>query len=108
MAYRMVYLRINSRGYSSGWASDAERDAFKTESCRLFQDMGWTLQEGRNGTSDTVTQGRQDLYLHPTSFNGVLDENNIQSLQEHLLTAQIFRCYAVDCYEEYQDLSDGE
>lgn len=37
-----------------------------------------------------------------------MDENNIQTLQEHLLTAQTFRCYAVDCYEEYADLSDEE
>ena len=93
MAYRMIYLRINSRGYSSGWTSDAERDAFKLESRRLFQDMGWALREGRNGTCDTVTQGQQDLYLHPASFSGVLDEDSIPSLQEHLLTAQTFRCY---------------
>ncbi|MDE7220452.1 MAG: hypothetical protein K2O45_12665 [Oscillospiraceae bacterium] len=108
MAYRMVYLCINSRGYSSGWASDTERDAFKSESRRLFQDMEWTLHEGRNGTSDTVTQDRQDLYLHPTSFSGVMDENNIEPLQEHLLTVQTFRRYAVDCYEEYTNLSDEE
>ena len=99
MAYRMIYLRINSRGYSSGWVSAAERDAFKSESRRLFQDMGWTLREGRSGTCDTVTQGHQDLYLHPTSFSGVLDEDSIPFLQEHLLTAQTFRCYAVDYYE---------
>lgn len=55
MAYRMVYLRINSRGYSSGWVSDTERDAFKSESRRIFQNMGWTLHEGTNGTSDTDT-----------------------------------------------------
>ena len=108
MAYRMIYLRINSRGYSSGWVSAAERDAFKSESRRLFQDMGWTLREGRNGTCDTVTQGHQDLYLHPTSFSGVLDEDSIPFLQEQLLTAQTFRCYAVDYYEEYRDLSDEE
>lgn len=108
MAYRMIYLRINSYGYCSDWVSDAERDAFKSESRRLFKNMGWTLQEGRNGTSDTVTRDRQDLYLHPTSFSGVLDENNIQSLKEQLLTAQAFQCYAVDYYEEYQELSDEE
>lgn len=108
MAYRMTYLRINSRGYSSGWANDAERDAFKSESRRLFQDMGWTLCEGRNGRCDTVTQGYQDLYLHPISFSGVLDEASIPYLRKHLLTAQNFRCYAVDYYEEYRDLCDEE
>lgn len=46
--------------------------------------------------------------MHPTSFSGVMDENNIQQLQEHLLTAQTFQCYAVDYYEEYADLNDEE
>ena len=53
-----------------------------------------------------MTKGQQDLYLHPSSFSGVLDEDNIQSLQEQLSKAQAFRCYHVDCYEEYRDLSD--
>ena len=53
-----------------------------------------------------MAKDRQDLYLHPSSFSGVLDEDNIQSLQEQLSKAQAFRCYHVDCYEEYRDLSD--
>ena len=69
VAYRMIYLRVNSRGYSSGWANDAERDAFKSESRCIFQDMGWTLCEGKNGTCDTVTKGHQNLYLYPGSFS---------------------------------------
>ena len=68
--------------------------------------MGWTPTLGHNGCCDTVTKGQQDLYLHPSSFSGVLDEDNIQSLQEQLSKAQAFRCYHVDCYEEYRDLSD--
>ena len=33
-------------------------------------------------------------------------EANVQPLQEQLSKAQTFRCYHVDRYEEYQDLSD--
>ncbi|NBI68943.1 hypothetical protein D1646_19580 [Pseudoflavonifractor sp. 60] len=44
--------------------------------------------------------------MHPTSFSGVMNEANIQSLQEQLSKAQTFQCYAYDCHEEYQDLSD--
>ena len=108
MAYRMVYLRIRSSGYSFGWTSDTEQAAFKEESRRIFQELGWTLTPGSNGVCDTVTKGHQDLYLHPLSFSGVLDEANIQPLQEQLLKAQTFNCYHCDCYEEYLDMSDEE
>ena len=57
---------------------------------------------------DTVIKDRQDLYLHPTSFSGAMDEANIQPLQEQLSKGKTFQCYAVDCYEEYADLSDEE
>ena len=108
MAYRMVYLRIRSGGYNFGWASDADQAAFKEESRRLFQGLGWTLHAGGNGVCDTVTKGHQNLYLHPTSFSGVLDEANIQPLLEQLSKAQTFQCYHFDCYEEYVDWSDEE
>ena len=114
MAYRMVYLRIRCNCYNSGygkdsgWVSDTAQAAFKEESRRIFQELGWTLHVGYNGVCDTVTKGHQDLYLHPTSFSGVMDEADIQPLQERLSKAQTFQCYHVDCYEEYQDLSDEE
>ncbi len=53
-----------------------------------------------------MTKDRQDLYLHPSSFSGVIDEANIEALQEHLVQARTFHCYHVDHYEEYQNLSD--
>ena len=61
---------------------------------------------GCNRGCDTVAKDRQDLYLHSDSFSGVMDEANIRPLQEHLSKAKTFRFYQVDCYEEYQDLSD--
>jgi len=114
MAYRKVYFRIQiysynyGYGHDAGWSSEADAAAFQEESRRLFQELGWTLHAGGDGTCDTVTKDRQDLYLHPTSFSGVMDEANIQPLQEELSKTQTFRCYAVDCYEEYMDMSDEE
>ena len=108
IAYRQVYFRIHTKGYSSGWSSDADRSAFKKENRRLFQELRWTIKLGHNGGCDVVTKDRQDLYLHPTSFSGVMDEDNVQPLQKQLLSAQAFRCYHIDRYEEYQDLSGGE
>ncbi len=114
MAYRKVYFRIHAYNYNygyghdSGWSSDADAAAFEEESRRLFQELGWTLHAGGHGTGDTVTKDRQDLYLHPTSFSGVMDEANIQPLQEEMSQARTVRCYAVDCYEEYANMSDEE
>lgn len=110
MAYRKVYFRIqiHTYGYGSGWSSEADKAAFDSECRDLFQQLGWTLHPGSNGVCDTVTKDRQDLYLHPFNFSGVMDEANIQPLQEQLSKGKTFRCYAVDCYEEYADLSDEE
>lgn len=108
MAYRMTYLRIQCRGYDPRASGDTDLTAFKSESRRLFRELGWMVHEGENGVCDMVTKGRQDLYLHPANFRGVLEEANIPLLQEQLSGAQTFQCYAVDCYEEYLDLSDGE
>ena len=72
MAYRMVYLRVRCNGCDPGASGGADLTAFKAESRRLFQDLVWTLREGRSGVCDTVTKDRQDLYLHPASFSGVL------------------------------------
>ena len=92
MAYRRVYLRVRSSGYNFGWTGDAEQAAFKEESRRLFQELGWTLHAGHSGVCDTVTKGNQDIYLHPLSFSGVMDEANIQLLQELLSKANTFQC----------------
>ena len=108
MAYRMVYLRIRSGGYNFGWSNDGDQAAFKEESRRLFQELGWTLHADHNGVCDTVTKDNQDLYLHPLSFSGVLDEANIQPLLDQLSKAQTFQCYHLDRYEEYLDMSDEE
>ena len=76
MAYRKVYFRIQTYayGYDSGWSSEADEAAFDNECCGLFQQLGWTLHPGSNGGCDTVTKDRQDLYLHPFKFSGVMDE----------------------------------
>ena len=84
MAYQEVYFHIQTYayGYDSGWSSEADEAAFDNECRSLFQQLGWTLHPGSNGVCDTAAKDRQDLYLHPTSFSGVMDEANIQPLQE--------------------------
>ena len=84
MAYRMVYLRIRCNGNDPSASGSTDLTTFKEESRRLFQEMGWTVHEGRGGVCDTVTKDRQDLYLHPSSFSGVLEEANISLLREQI------------------------
>lgn len=108
MSYRMVYFRISSSGYTSGWSSDQEKNAFREESRRMFKELGWDVHKEKMGGIDKAVRNPQELYLHPDCFSGVVDEAGIQSLQEHLAKAQTFRCYAVDQCEEYADMSDAE
>jgi len=108
MPHRMTYLRIHCNNYVRDWFSDEDRVAFKAESRQMFQVLGWTIHEGKSGVCDTVTKDRQDLYLHPTSFSGVMDEDEVPAILEHLSTAKTFHCYHVDYYEEYTDMSDEE
>ncbi len=37
-----------------------------------------------------------------------MEDTAVPLLQEHLSKTQTFQCYAVDCYEEYLELSDEE
>ena len=76
MAYRQVYFRIRTDCYSSGWTSDADRAAFKEESRRLFQELGWTATLGYNGGCDTVTMGQQDVELFPGKVSTIVLENH--------------------------------
>ena len=104
MPHQMTYLHISCNGYDRNWLSNKERNAFKAESRRIFQTLGWTIHRGTNGVCDTVTKDQQDLYLHPTSFSGVVEVAEVPSLVEHFSTAKTFRCYHVDYYEEYTDI----
>ena len=108
MAYREVCFRIRTEAYVSERSSDADKAAFREESRRLFQELGWTLEPGCNGVCDTVTKGQQDLYLHPSVFSGVMEETNIPPLQEQLSKARTFHSFGFDCHEEYRNLSDEE
>ena len=108
MSYRNVYFRIKSRyHFDCGWLCESDKLAFKSETRLLFQQGGWSVEEGNSsGCGDTVTMGMQDLYLHPMNFDGVVKEESIAAISALLAKAQTFSCYAVDLYEEYLDLSD--
>lgn len=111
MEYREVYFRIRSSyRYDSGWPDKSAEHAFRDETRNLFQSAGWELYPARedSNSSDTVTKGQQDLYLHPMNFSGVIRTDEIPRLRALLERAQTFQCQGVDCYERYWDLSDEE
>ena len=109
MEYRKVYFRIRSRyQFNSGWICERDAARFREESRQLFQNAGWQLHPGRSSISDTVTKGLQELYLHPMNFSGVIQLDEISGIQEFLKKADSFRCYGVDYYERYWNLTDEE
>ena len=109
MEYRKVYFRIRSRyQFNSGWTCERDAAGFREESRHLFQNAGWQLHPGRSSISDTVTKGLQELYLHPMNFSGVIQLDEISGIQEFLKKADSFRCYGVDYYERYWNLTDEE
>lgn len=109
MGYRQVYFRIKS-GYEAygGWADDHAAEQFRDETRSLFGEAGWTLHPGGNGVCDTVTKEKQELYLHPMNFSGIIQEESVPELEALMCGAQSFQCYATDRYEEYLDMSDDE
>ena len=109
MEYRKVYFRIRSRyQFDSGWPAETDAAKFHEERRSLFQSAGWDLQPGGDSTSDTVTKGWQELYLHPMNFSGIIEMDEIPAIQELLKDAKSFCCYGFDCYERYWDITDEE
>jgi len=105
--YIKVYYRIECPAYCpySGYLSSEKKDAFQKESSQLFLDDGWTLVPHTIfGAADTVTRGKEELYLHPQEFSGVVLEENIEAIHSLLMTAQTFSCYRVDFYKIYVDM----
>lgn len=110
MEYQSTYFRIRSRyQFDSGWPDEGAERAFREESRALFQSAGWELHPARadSGSSDTVTKGQQELYLHPMNFSGVIQTDEIPRLQALLEGAHTFQCQGVDCYERYWDFTDA-
>ena len=110
MGYRKVYFRIESL-YSNGqnWPDSYAKQAFREETHNLFCSDGWTIQPGTiSGACDTAVKEEQDLYLHPTSFSGVILEEGISHLKALFSQAITFQCYHIDRYEEFMDLCDAE
>lgn len=109
MAYREIEISIRS-AYSQGWPDDAARLAFRAEMRKLFRNAGWQVEEMPldSGHCDTVRNGKDALYLHPTVFSGVMQEDHIPALQRLLDEANTVRTLGTRLYRECFDLTDEE
>ncbi len=109
MTYREIGISIRS-AYSQGWPDDASRLAFRTETRKLFRDAGWQVEEMPldSGHCDTVRNGKDALYLHPTVLSGVMQEDHIPELQQLCPCAATFRVLGIDLHMECFELTDEE
>ena len=117
MTYWEIGISIRS-AYSQGWPDDASRLAFRTETRKLFRDAGWQVEELPldSGHCDMVRNGKDALYLHPTVFSGVMQEDHIPALQQLLDGANTFQPLGARLYrkcfdltaEEYRHLLEGQ
>ena len=109
MTYREIGISIRS-AYSQGWPDDASRLAFRTETRKLFRDAGWQVEEMPldSGHCDTVRNGKDALYLHPTVLSGVMQEDHFPELQQLLSSAATFRVLGIDLHMECFELTDEE
>ena len=61
-----------------------------------------------SGHCDTVRNGKDALYLHPTVLRGVLQDDHIPELQQLLSSAATFRVLGIDLHMECFELTDEE
>lgn len=106
--YQKIYFYIDSDyQYSRGFSSDAADLLFHTEVKSIFESIGWRVEPGRlSGSSPSAFKGKQELYLHPMSFSGVILSEDIPEIEGALRTTKTFRLRNVGRFEQYEDMSD--
>lgn len=112
--YKRVYFRINTpsyykRKYGIGFENQEAKDYFNSHATELFLSDGWEVKEKRtSGGCSEVIKDKQELYLHPQSFSGVVSEENIKYIEQLLSDSSLFKFEKTDIFKEVFDLSDDE
>lgn len=108
MKYFNTYFRVNTIGYDFNKGFDPEdRERFKNEVIDIFTKNGWgTKKEKYNHGCTTMIKGSQSLYMHPQSFSGIVEENDIPLIKNFVKDAKTFEFYRTDVYEEIHDMDD--
>lgn len=114
MKYKRVYFRINTPSYYKnshgvGFENQQAGEKFQEVATEIFLNDGWTIKQTKyNSGCKTVTKDKQELYLHPQSFSGVILEDNIQYIENLISHNSLFKFERTDIYEEVFDLTDEE
>jgi len=73
----------------------------------LFTGAGWEIRPGKYScASDSAIKGKQELYLYPMSFSGVILREEVPAIQALLTQAKTFRLRHIGYFEVYQDMDD--
>ncbi len=115
--YKRVFFRIETPSYYNakygvGFADEKDSETFNTEALNVFLKDGWQLKEEKyksSGSGHSVIKDKQELYLHPQSFSGVVKVENIAYLEELIQNgSSMFKLRNTDIYEKVYDISDDE
>ena len=107
--YRKTYFDIDS-GYrwGTGYPNDEARQTFKEESRAIFERLGWEIRravEG-SGSCDIAVKGKQELYLHPMQFSGVILTEDVPDIEAAIRAANGIQLLGTRSLERYEDMSD--
>ena len=107
--YQKTYFYIDSDyRWNVGYSGDEARAAIRKETSELFEKLGWSIKQGDTGRGicDSALKGKQELYLHPMEFSGVILAEEIPGIEKMLRTAKTFRLRETRCFDRYEDMSD--
>ncbi len=112
--YASVYFRIETPSYyhkdcyGVGFDDDVDRAAFTADKLKVFEAIGWNCDKSdNNGCCMTVVKGKQELYLHPQEFSGVILKSEVKKIAEALEKNDTFYLRWVDIYSTVYDVSDA-
>lgn len=115
MKYKNVYFRISCPLYRGNWGigfqSQEDKELFYKTVKDLFLNDGWEIKNKKYLSSSgcpRVIKNKQELYLHPDMFNGVVVEDNIQYIEQLIKTCGLLSYRCADVYEEVFDITDEE
>lgn len=113
--YAKVYFRINCPLYMRGKYScsfDCKEDhlIFDRDVEEVFTKLGWKVDKFPDGgCCMEISKGKQSLYLHPQSFSGCVQKNEVGKIAETLRSQNSsFKLEWVDVYENIYDVTDEE
>ena len=107
--YRKTYFDIDS-GYrwGTGYPNDEARQTFKEESRAIFERLGWEIRRAAEGSGscDIAVKGKQELYLHPMQFSGVILTEDVPDIEAAIRAANGIQLLGTRSLERYEDMSD--